>query len=464
MHPVKAIVIGAGERGTAYGRYALAHPDHLQIVAVAEPRPTRRAAYAAAHGLPPERCYASWEELPGESADSPLHADVALICTPDHLHTAPALAAMQRGLHVLLEKPMATTLADCQALTAAAERTGRHLHLGHVLRYAPFFQCVAETLQSGRLGDIITIELRENVSYWHMAHSFVRGNWRNSATSCPMILAKCCHDLDLMHWFAGAAACEVSSAGSLRHFRPENAPPGATPRCTDCPVERECLFSAVDHYVRLRPILHVAQQQSADRPLRLLARLAERQPALFQKISHLLPPARTLLNYNGWPVSVITEDTTPAGRLAAISDPANPYGRCVYQCDNDVVDHQHVTIRFANQITGTLIMHGHSWAEGRTLRIDGTAATLIGHSYTHEQRLTLHDKRTGRTELLQTGGLQRGHGGGDSGLMAAFVQLVRGEVAALPTAARHALESHLIAFSAEIARTQNRVVSLEELR
>lgn len=461
---VRAVVIGAGDRGNVYGRYALAHPDQLRIVAVAEPRAERRAAFAQAHGLAAAHCYDSWEPLlAAEQAGAT--AEVALICTQDRLHTQPALAALAAGFHVLLEKPLAPTAEECRALAAAAERADRHLQVAHVLRFAPFFQRAAEALHSGRLGELITVELRENVSYWHMAHSFVRGNWRRADLSNPMILAKCCHDLDALTWFVGASAVSVSSAGSLRHFRPSNAPPGAALRCVECPVERDCIYSAVDIYVRLRPILHVAQRAS-DPTLRLTARLAERQPALFARLSRVVPAWREVVNYNNWPIPILTTDPTPQGRLAAVSDPANPYGRCVYQCDNDVVDHQHVTIGFANGVTATLIMHGHSHAEGRTLRIDGSRATLIGHAYTHEQRLELQDKRTGRAETLYAGGLQRGngHGGGDERFMTAFVRLLRGEVQALPTAARDAIESHLIAFAAEQARLENRVVDLEELR
>jgi predicted dehydrogenase len=478
--PVTAILIGAGNRGRdVYGRYALAHPDQLRFLAVAEPDPGRRARTATEHDIPVDRRYESWEGL----LDQPQPAEAAFVCTQDRLHTGPALAALAQGYHVLLEKPMATTAADCRALVAAAEGANRHLQIGHVLRYAPFFQAIHGAVSSGRLGRLISLSQRENVSYYHMAHSFVRGNWCNDQRSSPMILAKCCHDLDILYWLAGAPAARISSAGNLMHFRPENAPPGAPPRCTDgCPAEAECIYSAIDIYVRLRPLIRVAQR-SGNRRLGLVAGLMDRWPDGMDRLARFVPPLRQFAEYSEWPVSTMTTDFSRAGRMAAIQDPANPYGRCVYHGDNDVVDHQHVAIEFKNGITATLIMHGHSYAEGRTVRLDGTRATLVGEMYQHGQELLLHDKGSGRSETLfqaRLGGRgSQGHGGGDARLTAAFVDLLRRQPAGprsddsvlhetIPgstlTDARGALESHLMAFAAEQARLEQRVVQMEEMR
>lgn len=164
---------------------------------------------------------------------------------------------------------------------------------------------------------------------------------------------------------------------------------------------------------------------------------------------------------------IVTDDYTRAGRLRALHDPANPYGRCVYHCDNDVVDHQHVNLEFENGVTASLIMQGHSYADGRSVRLDGAAATLIGHMYRHEQRLELFDKHSGRRELLYSGGLKLSdqHGGGDTGLLRAFVRLLRGELQPdSSTSAQGALESHVMAFAAEEARLSGQVIDLEGWR
>ena len=461
--PITAIMIGAGDRGKdIYGQYALAHPDDIRFVAVAEPDPFRREAFTQQHGLRPDRVYNTWELLLGE----PQLADAAFICTQDQMHTEPALAAMEQGYHIMLEKPMAPTAIECQQLVDTSERLGLNLQIGYVMRYSPFFNRVYQAIHSGQLGELICISQRENVSYWHMAHSFVRGNWRNSQKSTPMILAKCCHDMDLLHWLAGAPARKISSFGSLTHFRPDKAPDGAPENCAaGCPHEEECIFSAIDIYVRLTPLLRLGIMSDAWH-YRTIAKLLMRYPQEMDSLARFVTPLKQFTEWDGWPVRVMATDYTRQGRMRAVEDPANPYGRCVYHCDNDVVDHQHVNIEFDNDVTATLIMHGHSYAEGRTLRVDGSTGTLIGEIYLHRQRLTLFDKRTGKETELLKGGLELdddGHGGGDEGLMKAFIKMMRGEQDGAVTGARGSLESHLMAFAAEQSRIEGRTIAMNAL-
>ncbi|MGD8586977.1 MAG: Gfo/Idh/MocA family oxidoreductase [Chloroflexota bacterium] len=462
---ITAVMIGAGDRGKdVYGQYALDSPGDIRFVAVAEPQPLRREMFGRQHQIPSDQQYGSWEALLAR----PKMADAAFICTQDRMHTAPALAALEKGYHVMLEKPMAPAASECRQLVQTAEARDLHLQIGHVFRYTPFFKLAHQVIHSGQLGELICLSQRENVGYFHMAHSFVRGNWRDSRHSNPMILAKCCHDMDILHWLVGSRASKVSSFGNLRHFRPENAPEGAPKRCTDgCPMEAECIFSAIDIYVRLTPLIRICQM-SENKTLRLVANLAERYPRQLDQLARIAPPLRAYTEYGGWPVSIVTSDFTRQGRQRAIEDPDNPYGRCVYHCDNDVVDHQHVDVEFENGVTATLIMHGHSYAEGRTLRVDGSRATLIGELNLHGTRLELFDKRSGRRQLLLTEKLdleRAGHGGGDAAFMGAFVELVRGEQnPEAITDARGALESHLMAFAAERARVESRLIFMKEMR
>ena len=432
--PITAVLAGAGNRGAhSYGPYALQYPDELNIVAVAEPDPVRRTRFAKAHEIPESRQFTTWEAL---LAAEKL-ADAAIITTQDQMHTAPTLAALDLGYHVLLEKPMAPTLTENVQLVQAAERTGRLLQIGHVLRYAPFFETVHEIVTSGRLGEIVTVEHRENVSYWHMAHSYVRGHWRNRATASPMILAKCCHDLDLLTWNLGPVT-RLSSVGSLIHYRAENAPESAPPRCTDgCPVANDCAWYAPRIYLEMTALENN-----------------------FYTADVQIPPT-----YGGWPRSTITDDpTNPDAVREALQ--TGPYGRCVYHCDNDVVDHQIVTMETEASASIALVMHGHSHREGRTLRYDGTRATLRGAYFFDEQRLEVHDHLTGEVEVieLELGPLgEAGHGGGDFGLMKAFVRAVRDPDTALTTA-RESLESHLMAFAADEARLDGSVIDMEAFR
>jgi predicted dehydrogenase len=454
-------MIGAGGRGYgAYGPYALAHPDELQFVAVAEPNDARRARFAEAHDIPAERQFDTWEALLAQGRG----ADAALICTMDTLHTDPAVAALEAGYEVLLEKPMATTPADCVRLVETAERTGRLLQICHVLRYTPFFSTLHKIVSSGRLGEVITVEHRENVVYWHMAHSFVRGNWRRRELASPMILAKCCHDLDILMWNLGA--CEqLSSFGSLRHFCPENAPPGAPPRCTDgCPAADDCPWHAPRLYLELTPLMHVARR-SPSRWERLGAALKLERPTLTRVLRRLAPALDSALDYREWPISAISEETSREARRKALEE--GPYGRCVYHCDNDVVDHQVVNMEFESGASGVLVMQGHAHQEARTMRYEGTRATLRGKfAYGLDDVIEIHDHRMGHVEKIDLGGSSggvTGHGGGDEGLMAAFVRAARDGTGGL-TSARESLESHLMAFAADEARLEERVVGMDAFR
>lgn len=436
MHPVKLALIGAGDRGFAYGKYALDHPDEVSFVAVADPVAVRRGQFAALHNISSPNRFVSWEDLLAR----PLLADAVIIATPDPLHVVPSIAALEQGYHVLLEKPMATNLADCVALVHAAERSGHMLQVCHVLRYSDFFNQVYQIIQAGRLGGIVTLEHRENVVYWHMAHSYVRGNWRRSEEASPMILAKCCHDLDLMYWMMGEPFTQLSSVGSLLHFRPEAAPrPDLPERCTDgCPIETQCPFSAPAIYLERRP-------------WRSLAAGVTQVPYYDFSVE------RT------WPFSVLAHgDLRPEILRRALEE--GPYGRCVYQCDNDVVDHQVVAMESASGCSATLIMQGHSHQEGRTLRIDGTRGTLEGRFTPTLNTIEVHDHLTGRTETVHPLGAHVTHGGGDAGLMAAFVRAVREGTQPPLTDARSALESHLLAFAAEQARLERTVINLQAYR
>ena len=430
--PLELVLIGAGNRGTrAYASYALEHPDQLRFVGVAEPDPIRRQRFADEHDLDDTQCFTSWQELVARGQ----LGDAAIVTTQDQMHVEPAVAALEAGYHVLLEKPMAHTLAGCVELIQAAERTGRILQICHVLRYSPFWRTLHNVLSSGRLGDIITVEHRENVAYWHMAHSFVRGNWRNEALSSPMLLAKCCHDLDILTWNLPSPVQRLSSVGSLLHYRADQVGPEIPARCTDgCPIERECAFSAIGIYLDLRPFPYLAAEAQA-------GTVDLNEPKI-------------------WPFTVLSPDVSYAGRRQAIE--TGPYGRCVYRCDNDVVDHQIVTMELEAGTSVVMVMHGHSNEEHRSMRYDGTRATLRARFGRHSE-ITIHDHATGTEEIVPVEQKTSGHGGGDHNLVADFLAAVRGEIPPL-TSARASLESHLLAFAAEEARLQHSVINMADFR
>ncbi len=460
--PVRILLFGAGNRGSdVYGQYALSHPDQFQFIAVAEPNPERRARFSAAHRIPPEHQFTGWEQAlkAGKVADAVINA------TQDEDHHDSTIAALEAGYDILLEKPIATTLSETVHIVQTAQETGRILMVCHVLRYTDFFQKVKHILDSGQLGQIVHIAQSENVAYFHMAHSYVRGNWRNIAQSAPMIVAKCCHDLDLLYWFTGEQAETLNSVGNLHHFKLENAPKGAPGRCTDgCPASQTCPFYAPRIYVQNYPI-KTAVAKARNPVLRAIGWLSLSCPKLADALGAVIPPVRALTRYEGWPRNTITAQ--PASDEAVLHAlKTGPYGRCVYRCDNNVVDHQVVSLRYPSGITATLTMHGHAHEEGRTLRIDGAQATLLGKFSYSQAWLEVHPHGPGKVERCTFPTMvdnASGHGGGDAGIMRAFVGALRGQSTPL-TLTEDTLESHLLGFAAESARLGEVSVMLEKVR
>lgn len=457
---VHAVLIGAGQRGAeAFAPYALDNPTRLRFVAVAEPDPVRRAAFSARHQIPTEYQFESWKSL----MEMPRMGEAALVCTPDREHTGPALAALQAGYHVLLEKPMAPTAEECRNLVSASGSSDRQLHVAHVLRYTRHFQKMREILQSGVLGDIVNVSHRENVSWWHMAHSYVRGNWANSLESSPMILAKCCHDFDILIWMLDRDCTLLSSFGSLIHFREENAPQGAPDFCLDgCPAAETCPYYAPFIYVDLLPLWR-SYAGSAPRLPALLARAQEKTPGLVKMLSLAAPRLRQAVNYHGWPCSVVCKDPTPDNLIQTLKK--GPYGRCVYHCDNNAVDNQVVAMQFEGGMSVTLTMQGHSHLEGRSTRVEGSRGSLKAQFGVGGSWIELNEHRSDKREFFDTSGsLGEGHGGGDRALLEAFLNSISGNGEGALSLAHQALESHLLAFAAETSRLNQQVVDMQQFR
>ncbi|MBT2765908.1 Gfo/Idh/MocA family oxidoreductase [Paenibacillus sp. ISL-20] len=399
MTQLKAILIGAGARGAGgYAPYALDYPHELTFVAVAEADPARRIRFAEKHGISPERCYESWEPLLAE----PRLADIAVICTQDRMHHGPTMQALEKQYHVLLEKPMSPEPKECLEMEQAAIRNNRLLTICHVLRYTPFWSTVKRVLQEGTIGEVASIQLNENVGYWHIAHSFVRGNWNNSDKASPMILAKSCHDMDVLSWLMDRPCTQVTSFGSLVHFREEQAPEGSADRCLDCQVEQTCPYSA--------PRFYLSDQ------------------------------------YKGW-AGHFTQELTKPNIIQGLRD--TDYGRCVYRSDNNVVDHQVVNMEFEGGATAMFSMCGFTYEQERRIQIMGTRGELRGE----EGKITVCDFLTGQKTEITIPSQSSGHGGGDSGIVASFLREVRsynGQESL--TSASASVRSHLIAFAAEKSR------------
>jgi len=415
MKPITLIIVGAGSRGSSFARFAAEHPDLARVVGVAEPRPFYRQRMADQHSLPPEHVAADWPIL----ADRPKFADAVIIATPDRYHAEPAVAFAEKGYAMLLEKPMATNPADCRRIVEAVEKNRILFAVFHDFRYFNYTRVLKETLDSGLIGDVISIQHLEPVGYWHYAHSYVRGNWRNEAESSCMLLAKSCHDIDWLRYILGQRCVQVSSFGSLTHFKKSQKPPkaGEALRCLDCAYEAQCPYSAKRFYMD-----------------------------------------RLNTGSLGWPLDVITPTFTEEAVLQALRQ--GPYGRCVYECDNDVVDHQIVNLLYENGATASFTMTGCSEFADRKTTLFGTRGELRGDL----SQLVHYDYLTGKTQVIDTtppNSPQGGHWDGDVNVLKAFMHAVAtGDTSHILSGARETLETHLTVFAAEQSRHEGRVVDV----
>jgi predicted dehydrogenase len=427
--PLKAVVVGAGHRALLYASYALQHPDELQIVGVADPRRERREQVAQRYGLEMARCYATAEELAQETR----FADVAINGTMDHQHVPTSLPLLAAGYDLLLEKPFATSEREMWQLVHAARRLKRTVSICHVLRFTPFYAAIRQQVLADAIGEVLSVQTVEHVSYHHMAVAFVRGKWsQESYSQSTMLMAKCCHDLDLIAWMkSGIKPVRVSSFGANTQFRPERAPPGAGTRClVDCSVEEQCLYSARRHYV--------------DHPDRWTF-------YVWESLEHLAQP-------------------TLADKIQSLST-ENPFGRCVWRCEMDVVDHQSVLIEFEDGSTATHNMVGGASKPKRSIHLVGTLGEIEG--VFEERRFVIRhiDPRPGCEYAEQVidldisgdmHGAFGGHGGGDLGLVADFVRVARSETPSISTTGiQDSITGHLVGFCADRAMREGRVVEMD---
>lgn len=400
--PIRVVVIGAGSRGWgAYASYGLKYTDELVVVGVAEPIPYRRERMAKAFNIPEEQQFVTWEHV----FDVPKFADALFITTPDELHYGPAMAGLEVGYDLLLEKVIAQTWEECNDILKLTEKKEAIVAVCHVLRYNPYFRKLKEVVKAGAIGEVVSVQHFEPVERIHMSHSFVRGNWGNSKKSNPMILSKSCHDTDILRWIIDKPSRRVSSFGSLSLFREAMAPDGSADRCTSgCAVERNCPYSAIRLYKEQR----------------------------------------------GWLAHLNLEEVNDDTILRELKN--GPYGRCVYRCDNDVVDHQVSNFEFENSITAAFSMEALTHYGGRRTRIFGTEGDLFGD----ERTLTITSALSGKQEVWDAKKAMKGasgHGGGDHGLVHDFVRAVDAKDASLLTSTiQVSMDSHLMGFQAEASR------------
>lgn len=410
MNKVTVAIAGCGERGQfVYAKNLLKLQDRAQVVAAADTNPDKIESIKRMWKLTDDQCYASTEEMLAQDK----LADMMFICTIDQCHYTQAKAALLKGYDLLLEKPLALKAEECLELSELAGKLGRKVVVCHVLRYTVFFQTIKEIIDSGVLGEIATVNHLERVEYWHQAHAFVRGNWRNEHSTTCMILAKCCHDLDIILWLTGKNCKRVSSFGSLMHFNAAHAPEGAPERCTGgCPAEETCPYNAKRFY---------------------LGELAKGNV--------------------GWPTNMVVLDPTEERLMKALRE--GPYGRCVYHCDNNVVDHQVVNMEFDDGATACLTMTAFTKKGGRWLNIHGTMGELQADMNTNIIRVMPYVGETKEIDVRKLTDDFSGHAGGDLRMLRELLDLMQyGTMSKSITSIDRSIESHLLALMAEQSRKE----------
>ena len=412
---MKLALIGAGQRGMIYAEYACCKKN-VEITAVVEPHEGRRTIAADKFGIAKANCFSRVEDF---FAKGKL-CDAVILATMDKDHFGHAMAALDCGYDILLEKPISPDPRECMLIGQKAKELGRKITVCHVLRYTNFFSKLKEIVDSGELGRIVAIEHSENVGNFHIAHSFVRGNWRRSDETSPIIMQKSCHDMDILTWLVDSEAKKIASFGSLRHFKEENAPEGSAARCLQCRAADSCQYNAVRAYLPVR---------------------------------------------GSWPATLLGPDQSEEGILKALE--TSPYGRCVYRCDNDVCDHQVTIIEFKNGVNVSFTLSGFTNRMCRNIKImceygeinacdDGDQIEITRFNSNQVEQIS--------KTLIRTAQVEGFHGGGDSLLMEDFIRNLESGNAESKTTIERSIESHIMAYAAELSRVTGRVVDMDVLK
>ena len=422
--PITFAIAGFGDRGSTYASMQNLFPDQMKVVAVADLDPAKVEKARGLYNIPTDHCFSSVEDM----LSQPRLADVMVVATMDRQHVCHAIPALRKGYHILMEKPISPDLDQCrEILKVEKECPGRGI-VCHVLRYTAFYNQLKELISGGRIGDVVSVCANENVGYWHQAHSFVRGNWRNSRESSPMILQKSCHDMDILTWLLGKRCKAVSSFGGTQLFEAARAPEGAALRCLDgCKAKENCPFDAEKIYIT--------------------------------------SPKTGRAKGDSWITSVLSVENTVESTYKALRE--GPYGRCVYHCDNDVVDHQQTNLLMEDGSTVSFTMCAFTESCYRTFKAMGTRGEIEADMLSNLIHVRVFGQPEEVIDVGKLAGDLKGHGGGDSGIIQDLLDMLRSgaEPNERTTTLEHSMESHFIALAAEESRLHGgRVVELEAFK
>lgn len=399
MDKKTVVIFGYGQRGNIYGEYIRQFPDKYEVVSIIENNDERfLLAKKDFNNIPIFKNY-------NDFLKEHIKADLLIVSTQDKNHKEHAIKMMENGYDLLLEKPIAPNKQDCLDIYETSIKYNRRVYVCHVLRYSPFYSAIKQDLDSGIIGRVIAINASENVGYYHFAHSYIRGPWRNEKQSSPLILAKCCHDMDIIRYLMGKKCVSVSSYGELTYFKKENAPVGSAEYCSDC-KKQDCPFKA-------------------------------------QKI-YLSENGHFFANY------FTTKEHTSENILNALKK--TNYDKCVFKSDNDVVDHQGTLLTFEDGTIANHMVTAFSREIYRDIKIHGTKGELVGKMEDNSYQIKLFSGETiNRTIDISKISVGK-HNGSDFYMMEELYKELNGIKGKGITYLNVSIESHLMCFAAEESR------------
>ena len=424
MKKIKIAVVGYGNRGQVYADYSLEEPQEVEVVAVVDCNVYKLELAKERYGLTDRQVFSSYKEF----LASGLEVDVVVNATMDQVHYQTAMEILQSKNNMLIEKPIVAKREELVNIQKAAKENGCLVFVCHVLRYSPFYKTIKETLQSGKLGDVVSMEMNEHVWIPHYLTSYVRGKWnKESECGSPILLAKCCHDMDLLVWLNQAKAQSVSCFGHRSHFTAANKPKEATECCFDCPHKESCKYSAVELYYK-NDTMPFLVWDALDKPYDEITQ-EEKENFLRQ----------------------------------------SDYGKCVYDCGGDVMDRQSLVVDFANGSVASFTLSCGTVRPSRYIHIVGTEGEIEGKLEEDKYVYRVYDKKkVGYNEEIVdvsakvvNNAVYGGHSGGDYGIMHDLVRYLNGDCTSVSiTLLDDSVQSHFLVYAAEESRKTKTVVEL----
>ena len=414
---LKVVLIGCGDRACVYAHFGVHEFKQMEIVAAVDPDEARRIYVHNQFNVPLDRCYKDISEVLSQGKI----ADAVINGTMDALHIETSIPFLKQGYDMLLEKPITNNEEELLKLAKTAKEHNCKLMICHVLRFSDFYREIKKTLLSGEVGNIININTTERVGAYHSSVSYLRGKW-NSEVKCgsSLLLAKCCHDLDLIAWFNNSTRPMMTySMGGRNFFNRENAPKGCGERClVDCPkeIKEKCIYDAEYMYI---------------------------------KNDHLpwYPWQCTGKNY---------QDVTLEEKIESLKT-YNPHGKCIYKCDGDLLDHQQVLIKFKDGSTACHTLVLGAMKADRTIHIMGTKGEIEGAASEGKLYIRTFDKDTaGYKERVvnfnEKKGETGGHFGGDKGIVQDFLSYLSGNKPSISTTViNDSIIGHLMVYDADLS-------------